>query len=224
MNEPRGIVFHDFDSATKVFSAHALPAWTNGDLIHIDPLVADWQRIFLSAIPCDVADDIFRDVSNYYLFLDIRDVATIVGHEVTHHMGCFARTFDAEINDAMWFEEGMCFYLPRKRLLFSQRFEALMRAEALLIELHRDQYGEHPVWRFGGSSVDGGGFVAALFDYWRATSAVRTIVEEYASGDVRKVLRVFEYWVEHLSSEQRFFDYVMETFHVPDVCRQKLAF
>ncbi len=50
VEEPRGIVFHDFDSATTVFSTHILPAWTDDALIHIDPLVGVWRRIYLSAL------------------------------------------------------------------------------------------------------------------------------------------------------------------------------
>ncbi|GMA65616.1 hypothetical protein GCM10025859_62730 [Alicyclobacillus fastidiosus] len=80
---------------------------------------------------------------------------------------------------------------------------------------HKNQFGGHPVWQFG-ESDDGSGFVAALFDYWRATSVVRTIVEDFASGDVLKVLQLFEYWVQHPSREKRFFDYVTENLHVTE--------
>ena len=221
VNDPRGIVFHDFESATKVFSDHPLPAWTNGELIHIDPLVMDWKNIFLSAVSDNISNDIRSEVLNYYSTLDITDVATIIGHEITHHLEYFRQTFDHEINDAMWFEEGMCFYLPRKKLLSKERFEALMRVESLLIKSHKNRFGNHPVWRFG-ESDDGSGFVAALFDYWRATSVVRTIVEDYASGDVLRVLQLFQDWVQHASNELRFFDYVAKKLHVTD--RETLEF
>lgn len=215
VHEPRGIVFHDFDSAIKVFSDHPLPAWTSGELIHVDPIVLDWKRIFLSAVSENTPNEIRAQVENYYSTLDLRDVATIVGHEITHHLAVFSPTWDHEINDAMWFEEGMCFYLPRKKILSTERFEALMHVEDLLIQEHKQQFGRHPVWQFGVSD-DGSGFVAALFDYWRAISVVRRIVEDHASGDVLKVLQLFEYWVEHASAEQRFFNFVTENLNIPE--------
>ena len=34
---PRGIVFHDLESATKLYSTIPLPAYTSRDLIHLTP-------------------------------------------------------------------------------------------------------------------------------------------------------------------------------------------
>lgn len=214
VHEPRGVVFHDFYSTTKVFSGHPLPAWTSDELIHVDPIVLDWKRIFLSAVSENTPNEIRSEVESYYSTLDLQDMATIVGHEITHHPAVFSPTWDHEINDATWFEEGMCLYLPRKKLLSAERFEALMRVEELLIQQHKQQFGGRPVWQFGASD-DGSGFVAALFDYWRAVSIVRRIVEDHASGDALKVLQLFEYWVEHAGTEQHFFYFVTEHLNIP---------
>lgn len=220
VNEPRGIIFH-VDSATKVFSDHVLPVWANGEFIHIDPLIDDWKRILISASSSDMPSNVRALVMNYYSSLNIHDVATIVGHEMAHHLGCFAYTFDGEINDSMWFEEGLCFYLPRKRLFTHDRFEALMHIESLLIDVHKGEFGGHPVWQFG-KSDDGRSFVAALFDYWRATAVVRSITEDYTAGDIVKVFQLFEHWIQHQSNGQRFFDYLTESLNVSEHDRCKL--
>ncbi len=48
LSPPKGIVFHDLESATQVYSNIPMPAYTSRDLIHITPLIDVWKNIFLS--------------------------------------------------------------------------------------------------------------------------------------------------------------------------------
>jgi hypothetical protein len=83
-------------------------------------------------------------VAKYYQSLDALDIATIGAHELTHHL----HTFSDVPEQASWFEEGFCFYAPRKRLLPAARLSQLQQVERALIEEHKARLGGHPVWQF----------------------------------------------------------------------------
>lgn len=197
VEEPRGIVFHDLASATTVFSTHVLPAWTNLSLIHLDPVVHDWKQIYLSALSTGMPPSSQQFVEDYYQSLDSLDIATIGAHELTHHLHLFMDVSE----DAMWFEEGFCFYAPRKHLLPPARLTQLQRVEQMLIETHEARLGKHPIWQFGLTDT-GERFTDALFDYWRAIYAVSQLGEIYAHGDLKELLAFFEQWhrQEHRSN------------------------
>ena len=189
VEEPRGIVFHDLASATTVFSDHVLPAWTNLSLIHLDPVIDDWKQIYLSALSPEMSGPTQALVAEYYQSLDALDIATIGAHELTHHLHRFSDVPE----QATWFEEGFCFYAPRKHLLPAARLSQLQQVERALIEAHEVRLGGHPVWQFGFANT-GGGFTDALFDYWRAIHTVSHLGETYVHGDLKRLLTLFDQW------------------------------
>lgn len=208
---PRGIVFHDFDSATTIFSTHVLPAWTDLSLIHMDPLVEDWKRIYLSALTEEMPASLQARVRAYYESLDRLDIATILAHELTHHLLAFSQTPE----EATWFEEGFCFYVPRKQLLSADRLAQLQHLEKTLIDTHDEQLGSHPIWQFGLSNT-GEGFTEALFDYWRAIYAVSKLIDHYARGDSRRVLGLFNQWNDHSQRVNRLDEFLIDALGVSE--------
>ena len=217
VEEPRGIVFHDFDSATTIFSTHVLPAWTDHELIHIDPLVDDWRHIYLSALTEGLSPSIQTLIRSYYDSLNYSDVATIVAHELTHHLRVFAEVPE----DATWFEEGFCFYAPRKQLLPADRLRELQSVEKALIDAHGERLGGHPIWQFGRSDT-GGGFTDALFDYWRAIHAVSTLIDTYAHGDSKSILALFSRWKNQSDRATRLDEFLIAALEVSEMDQRQV--
>lgn len=202
---PRGIIFHDLKSATELYSTIPLPAYTSRDLIHINPLIDTWKDIFLSTTRG------LRKAEKYYNELSIDDIAVIAAHELTHHANFFHSEFDDwDEEENMWFEEGMCFYIPRKIILSTDKFNEIMEVERGLIELHKADYGEYTIDLFGESGYQGGndlGYSSAFYDYWRSTHIVHFLIEKYCNGDMYKLIDSYKEWVNN-SSEinlQKFF-------------------
>lgn len=193
---PRGIVFHDLKSATKLYSTIPLPAYTSRDLIHLTPLLDTWKEIYLTTT------NGVKEAENYYRNLEMVDIAEIVAHELTHHADFFHSEFeDWEEENAsdMWFEEGICFYLPRKLLMSSERFERVMEVERLLIEAHKEEYGEYSLDAFGEAGYRGGenfDYSAAFYDYWRSTRTVAKLIDEYCEGNVQRLIACYREWVD----------------------------
>jgi hypothetical protein len=209
VDEPRGIVFHDLTSATTVFSTLVLPAWTDLTLIHLDPVLDDWKQIFLSALASGMPRATQVLVEDYYQTLETVDIATIAAHELTHHLHCFSDT----PQQATWFEEGFCFYAPRKHLLSPARLTQLQQVEQALIEVHAPRLGGHPIWQLGLTNT-GGSFTDALFDYWRAIHTVSHLGQTYAHGDVKHLLTLFEQWKSQQVHTSRLDAFLIETLGV----------
>lgn len=205
IKEPRGIVFHDLASATTVFSEYVLPAWTNLSLIHLDPVIDDWKHIYLSTLSPDMSGSTQALVAEYYQSLDALDIATIAAHELTHHLHRFSDTPE----QAAWFEEGFCFYAPRKHLLPTARWSQLQRVERVLIETHEARLGGHPVWQFGFGNTEGK-WTDALFDYWRAIHTVSHLGETYAHGDLKYLLTLFDQWKSQHEQTSRLDAFLIE--------------
>ncbi|MFC4075992.1 hypothetical protein [Salinithrix halophila] len=189
-HEPKGIVFHDWRSAKELFTGGPLPVWTSQGVIHLDPLVRDWEEIFRSTIKPETDTN---DPTGYFTSLNHLDIAAIAGGELTRHIAAFSDSFIDTRNDIQWFIEGFCSYLPRKRLLSPERFEALYLAEESLIYQHKKEWGAHPLWEYGAANR-GKTAAEALYDRWRASSTLRHLVEEAAEGDVQLVLKAYLYW------------------------------
>ena len=212
---PRGIVFHDLESATKLYSTIPLPAYTSRDLIHLTPLLDTWKDIYLSTVK-DV-----KEAADYYENLEMVDVAELVAHEFTHHADFFHSEFDdweEENANDMWFEEGICFYLPRKLLMSEERFEKVMKVERLLIDAHKEKYGEYTLDAFGEAGYRGGddfSYSAAFYDYWRSTNTVAELIDSYCEGSVRELIRLYRKWVEG-GEKGRLQDYFINRFGLSD--------
>ncbi|GAA0603187.1 hypothetical protein GCM10009001_20200 [Virgibacillus siamensis] len=92
----------------------------------------------------------------------------------------------------MWFEEGLCFYLPRKVLMSNDQLRGITKVEEKLIEEFQNFFGTYTLNFFGQS--DEGGFTGALYDYWRATWLITYLAENYLEGNIDGLLDLFEKW------------------------------
>ncbi|MFD1018616.1 hypothetical protein [Thalassobacillus hwangdonensis] len=193
---PRGIVFHDLQSATELYSTIPLPAYTSRNLIHITPLVDTWKEIYLSSASDSQA------ASDYFHALDLDDVAAIAAHELTHHADFFHsefETWEEEDEEDMWFEEGMCEYLPRKFMFSEEKLDKILSVEADLIERFKSEFGMYPLSSFGKAGYRGGnsqGYATAFYDYWRSCITVMRLIEEYCDGEVEQLIAHYRDWVE----------------------------
>lgn len=188
---PKGIVWTSAELATTVFSDIPIPAFTNKDLIYISPDVAEWRTLFLSQL--DGKD--VPHIRAFYETLTEDHVLTIAGHELTHHLDLFVDEFDDEREDGIWFEEGMCEYLPRKHLLSDEAFKRITLIETELVELFQEEYGARSIDQFGSASY-AGSLSSIMFDYWRSFLAIHHLIEERYDGNVLRVFEAYRNWHE----------------------------
>ncbi|MFC4560161.1 hypothetical protein ACFO3D_18550 [Virgibacillus kekensis] len=206
---PRGIIFHDLESATKLYSTIPLPAYTSRDLIHITPLVETWKEIFLAS-----AGGVDEAVE-YYNNLELADVVEIAAHELTHHSDFFHDDFDGD-EENMWFEEGLCFYIPRKLIYSAEKFERIMDVEKKLIDRYKAEYGDYTLDKFGEAGYRGGenfSYSAAFYDYWRSTITVKRLVEDYCDGNLQELIKIYTEWTED-DRKQKLIDYFRQKFNM----------
>lgn len=189
---PRGIVFHDLDSATQLYSTVPLPAYTSRDLIHLTPLTDVWKRIFLSATKN------IKEAKLYYSQLKTLDVALIAAHELTHHSDFFHSDFDDIDEESMWFEEGMCEYIPRRLMMTDTQVNKIMEIERQQIAAYEEDYGNYLLTEFGAAGYRSGKsdeYSAAFYDYWRSTKVVQALVEKHCDHDLLKLIACYTEWV-----------------------------
>lgn len=186
---PKGIVWTTMDLATTAFSNLPIPAFTSRDLIFLSPDLESWRTLFLTQLE----DRTNQKVKTFYENLSLSHIVTILGHELTHHSDLFIDEFDDDREDSIWFEEGMCVYLPRKMMLSPAEFEAITSVERELIGMFQDKYGARSLDDFGSASY-GGSLTSIMFDYWRSFFAVKYLVEEWADHDVKKVFAEYHRW------------------------------
>lgn len=206
---PRGIIFHDVASATQLYSTVPLPAYTSRDLIHITPLVETWKGIYLSTTNgVEVAE-------TYYSELDMDDVAVIAAHELTHHIDVFQTDSEELDEENMWFEEGLCFYIPRKRILSDEKFNSIMEVEACLIDRYKEQYGDYTLDWFGESHSEESEYASAFYDYWRSTIVVDALINRYCDQQVEKMMDCYREWAES-SRVTNLQTYFIDKLHISD--------
>ena len=186
---PKGIVWTSAELATTVFSDVPIPAFTNKDIIYMSPDLAEWRQLFLRQLDgknLPHIQDFYENYSENQLF-------TIVAHELTHHSDLFVDEFDGERDDSIWFEEGMCEYLPRKLLLNQEEFDEITAVESELVEVFKDEYGHRSIDDFGSSSYLGS-LSSIMFDYWRSFLAVKFLVEDRFGNDIQSVFEKYHNW------------------------------
>ncbi|WP_377890768.1 hypothetical protein [Alkalihalobacillus sp. R86527] len=188
---PRGIVFHDLQSATELYSDIPIPAYTSRDLIHMNPEPSVWRDILLSTVQGQM-----DQVETYYSSTDLLDVASIAAHELTHHADFFHDDFEGdEVN--MWFEEGLCEYIPRKLLYSEQKFKETVEVEDALIEHYKEQFGDYCLSEFGRAGYRYGeesGFSGAFYDYWRSKKVVNVLIEDYFENNLLSLITCYKEW------------------------------
>lgn len=190
-DKPKGIVWTSAELATSVLSEIPIPAYTNKDIIYISPDLDAWRNLFIRQLDGKDLPHIRRFYENYsenHLF-------TILAHELTHHSDLFPDEFDDEREDSIWFEEGMCEYLPRKLLLNKAEFDEIAAVEKELVEVFSEQYGSRSIDEFGSNSYMGS-ISSIMYDYWRSFLAVKHLVEERFDNDVLTVFARYHKWHE----------------------------
>ncbi|WP_203333528.1 hypothetical protein [Planococcus beigongshangi] len=190
-DKPKGVLWTSAELATSVLSEIPVPAYTNRDLIYISPDLEAWRTLFLTQLDGKDLPHIRKFYENYsenHLF-------TILAHELTHHSDLFPDEFDGEREDSIWFEEGMCEYLPKKLLLSQAEFDDIVAVETELVEVFKAQYGSRSMDEFGSSSYFGS-LSSIMFDYWRSFLAVKFLVEERFGNDIQAVFADYHKWHE----------------------------
>jgi hypothetical protein len=188
---PKGIVWTTSELATTTFSTIPIPAFTNKDLIYFSPDEDDWRKLFINQLEGKK----HPEIEDFYLTMPDVHIFTILAHELTHHLDLFPDEFDEERRDSIWFEEGMCEYLPRRIILSDFEFDRFAHIEAELIKMFKDKYGRHSLDEFGQASYKGS-LTSIMFDYWRSFHAIKYLVEERANHNVYQVFEEYHRWYE----------------------------
>lgn len=185
---PKGVIWTSKSIATEVFSNVPIPAYTSRDVIFITPDVSEWRSVMLSQLDGKKDDEI----ESHYNKFDETSVLIILAHELTHHIELFPDDFGDNVS-GIWFEEGMCEYLPRKILLSESQFIQEVQIHEKLAELFKKEYGSVTLEDFGLESYSGS-MSAVMYNYWQSFLAVHHIVEEKYQGNIKKVFDVYNEW------------------------------
>ena len=186
---PKAIIWTNEELATTVFAEIPIPAYTNKNLIYMSPDLKTWRNLFVKQL--DGKE--LPNVQKFYQNISENQIFIILAHELTHHSDLFLDDFKEDRENSIWFEEGMCFYLPRKILLSEKEFNDITFAEKMLVENFKDIYGKHSLDDFGVGSYRGS-LSSIMFDYWRSYLAVCYLVEVRANNNVKAVFEDYHNW------------------------------
>jgi len=189
VDKPKGVVWTSAEAATSIFSDLPIPAFTNKDTIYMTPDVKAWRKLFIQQLDGKYLPHIQR----FYEQLSENHILTIVGHELTHHSDLFLDEFGDEREDGIWFEEGMCEYLPRKHLLTEGEFETISAIEKELVNVFTEAYGDRPLDVFGSNSYTAS-LSSIMFDYWRSFRSIKYLVEERYENNIKAVFEEYHKW------------------------------
>lgn len=186
---PKAIMWTSEELATTVLSTIPIPAYTNKDIIYMSPDLLAWRQLFIKQLDGKSLPHIEKFYKNY----SENHLLTILAHELTHHSDLFMDEFEDDRGDSIWFEEGMCQYLPRKLLLTKEEFEEITSVETELVEVFKEKYGLRSLDEFGSSSYEGT-LSSIMYDYWRSYLAVKFLVEVRANNDIELVFDEYQKW------------------------------
>jgi len=187
---PKGVLWTTRELATTTFSTIPIPAFTRKDFIYMSPILEEWQNLLVSQLDGKLVQDIqifYQNFSTDQLFI-------ILAHELTHHIDLFVDEFEDERHDSIWFEEGMCFYLPRKYCLTEVQFEEITTIEQELVNIFTEDYGQNDLDNFGSMSYQGN-LSSIMFDYWRSYLKVKSLIDKM-DGDLYSVFKLYKKWHE----------------------------
>lgn len=188
---PKGVVWTSHELATSTFSTVPIPAFTNKDLIYMSPDLASWRALFVRQLE---GKDL-PHIQHFYEHYSVEHLFIVLAHELAHHSDLFVDDFDDERNDGIWFEEGVCFYLPRKMLLNEADLDEITRIEQQLVEDFKEEHGGHSLKSFGLITYQGS-LASIMFDYWRSYLAVKYLVEDRANHDIKQIFDAYHNWHE----------------------------
>lgn len=190
-DSPKAVIWTPEEIATTIFSNAPIPAFTRKDLIYMTPIVSEWKEIFFKQL----ADRELPIIRNFYERNTESEMLTILAHELTHHSDLFMEDFDDDHwEDEIWFEEGMCFYLPRKHLLTEEEFDEITTVEKTLVKEFEADYGNHSLSDFGKKTY-AGNLTSIMYDYWRSYLTVKDLVER-ENGNVMTVFAQYHDWYD----------------------------
>lgn len=189
VDKPKGVVWTSAEAATSIFSDLPIPAFTNKDTIYITPDVKAWRKLFIQQL--DGKD--IPHIQRFYEQLSENHILTILGHELAHHSDLFLDEFEDEREDSIWFEEGMCQYLPRKLLLTDREFNEIASIEKELVDVFTREYGNRSLDEFGSNSYTAS-LSSIMFDYWRSFLAIKYLVENRFQNNVNLVFEEYHRW------------------------------
>ena len=201
LDAPKAVVWTSKDIAVNILSSVPVPAYTSRDVIFMTPDKDEWKEVMTAQL--DGRED--AEVASYYASFDERQILTILAHELTHHIEFFPDDFD-DYSSGIWFEEGMCEYLPRRILMDDEAFNQEVEVHSRLLELFEDKYGERSVEDFGSDSYNDS-MSGIMFNYWKSFITVKYVVEELYDGDIQKVFKIHNDWHENYR-EQTFSEYL----------------
>jgi len=193
-------VLHDFASATKVHSHYPVPAWTTPErgVINFCPEEKRWQNIMKTNVkqlnlPESAERNLLKHYDQWNLDFLLDDV---VGHELCHLLEIFEN-----LPDGMdWFEEGLCFYLPRRILSETKKelVKEIYQQEMKLVSYSQRWVKGHFLKDFSAYRTKlHNNLIIFLNDYHLAANATKELVDEIVGGDVREVMQA----AEQVSSE-----------------------
>ncbi|KIL50872.1 hypothetical protein KR50_07530 [Jeotgalibacillus campisalis] len=185
---PKGVIWTSSELATKLFSSLPIPAYAREDFIYISPDLNAWQDLMVRQLE----DKELPEVRAYYEQFGEDELFEILAHELTHYIDLFVDEFDDERTDSIWFEEGMCFYLPRKYGLSKKSFEKITEIEGRLAKAFSEQYDDRSLDDFGAGSYQQS-LSGIMFDYWRSYLTVYSLVEKMG-GDEQKLFSLYHKW------------------------------
>lgn len=206
---PAAVLWTTAELATDTFSKIPIPAFTSRNIIIMSPDMEEWKRLF----QIQLEDKNLPDVQSFYESLSENHILVIVAHELTHHIDLFPDEFE-DYGDSIWFEEGMCFYLPRKLLLTETECTKITEVEERLVHEFEHKYGQHDLEEFGSGSYEDS-LTSIMYDYWRSYLRVKHLVEVSAKGDVHTVFRWYNEW--HQTERALSFTKYLERFEDSDV-------
>ncbi|MFJ8064595.1 hypothetical protein ACIQYS_08185 [Psychrobacillus sp. NPDC096426] len=186
---PKAIMWTTEELATTILSTIPIPAYTNKDIIYMSPDLPAWRQLFMKQLDGKA----LPHIRNFYENYSENHLMTILAHELTHHSDLFIDEFEDDRGDSIWFEEGMCQYLPRKLLLTEEEFEEITNVEMALVEVFNEKYGISPLDEFGSNSYEGS-LSSIMYDYWRSYLAVKFLVEVRANNDIDMIFGEYQKW------------------------------
>ncbi|MFJ8262775.1 hypothetical protein ACIQ4I_12605 [Rummeliibacillus sp. NPDC094406] len=188
-DSPNAVVWTSSQLATETFSTIPLPAYTSKNVIYMSPDIEEWRKLFIRQLDNKNVHKIrqfYESYSEVHLFV-------ILAHELTHHLDLFIDDFDDEWTNSIWFEEGMCFYLPRKLLLNEADFQQILQVEKELIQEFSSEYGHHSLDDFGIESYTES-LSSIMFDYWRSFIQIYELVERRYNHNILELFNDYHHW------------------------------
>ncbi|WP_369350774.1 elongation factor Tu [Streptococcus hillyeri] len=190
---PEVILWSDKIIATKYIRDIAVPAYTNDVRMVMTPELSVWQELYEKQLDDYEATEQITTLRQHYQNISENYLLQIVGHELAHWSELFLDDFDDDLEQDIWFEEGMVEYISRRYFLTETEFEAEKSVNQELVALYQEKYGWHSLSEFGQKTYEGS-YAAIFYEYWRSFLAIDQLVEKL--GTVQAIFASYHDWSE----------------------------